>query len=245
VATYSGPGDLSGIEFIETNFAGSVFREVDLSGTRIRGALLNDADIDGDIDGLRVNGVEVAPLVEAELDRMYPERTKLRPSTPDGMRLAWETVEAFWAPTMARAESLPEEVLHRSVDGEWSFVQTLRHLVMATDLWFGQAVLGRQRPYHPLGLPAAFIKNGADLGIDLAADPSFAEVAAVRAGRMAEVREFLATVTQEELDRVREQNPPPGWPSTGLRPVSACLRVILNEEWAHHSFAVRDLDAMG
>src|SRR5688572_23260723 len=91
MATYAGPDDLSGTEFIETNFAGSVFREVDLSGTRIRGALLSGADIDGVIDGLRVNGVEVAPLVEAELDRMYPERTKLRPSTPDGMRIAWET----------------------------------------------------------------------------------------------------------------------------------------------------------
>jgi len=245
MATYTGPDDLSGTEFIETNFAGSVFREVDLSGTRIRGALLNAADIDGVIDGLRVNGVEVAPLVEAELDRMYPKRTKLRPSTPDGMRIAWETVEAFWAPTMARAGSLPEEDLHRSVDGEWSFVQTLRHLVMATDLWFGQAVLGRDRPYHPLGLPATFIKNGADLGIDLGADPSFAEVVAVRAGRMAEVREFLATVTQEDLDRVREPNAPPGWPSPGPRAASACLRVIFNEECAHHSFAVRDLDTMG
>jgi len=245
MATYTGPNDLSGTEFIETNFAGSVFREVDLSGTRIRGALLNGADIDGVIDGLRVNGVEVAPLVEAELDRMYPERTRLRPSTPDGMRIAWETVEAFWAPTMARAGSLPEEDLHRSVDGEWSFVQTLRHLVMATDLWFGQAVLGRDRPYHPLGLPATYITNGADLGIDLGADPSFAEVVAVRAGRMAEVREFLAAVTQEDLDRVREPNAPPGWPSPTPRAASACLRVIFTEEWAHHSFAVRDLDTMG
>lgn len=244
MVTYTGPGDLSGTEFIETSFAGSVFREVDLSRTRIRGALLNGADIDGVIDGLRVNGVEVAPLVEAELDRMHPERTRLRPSTPDGMRTAWATVEAFWAPTMARAESLPEADLHRPVDGEWSFVQTLRHLVMATDLWFGQAVLGRERPYHPLGLPAAFITNGAELGLDLGADPGFAEVAAVRAGRMTEVREFLATVTQEDLDRVHEPAAPPGWPSTGRRAASACLRVVFTEEWAHHSFAVRDLDAL-
>ncbi|MEV0568953.1 DinB family protein [Dactylosporangium sp. NPDC050588] len=245
MATYSGPDDLSGTEFIETNFAGSVFREVDLSGVRIRGALLNGADLDGVIDGLRVNGVEVAPLVEAELDRLHPERTRLRPSTPDGMRIAWKTVEAFWAPTMARAGSMPEQDVHRSVDGEWSFVQTLRHLVMVTDLWFGQAVLGRDRPYHPLGLPAAFITNGADLGMDLAAEPSLAEVAAVRADRMAEVREFLVTATQEDLDRVREPEVPSGWPSPAPRAASACLRVIFNEEWAHHSFAVRDLDTMG
>jgi len=27
---------------------------------------------------------------------------------------------------------LPPEALHRSVDGEWSFIQTLRHLGFAT-----------------------------------------------------------------------------------------------------------------
>jgi hypothetical protein len=245
MASYTGPRDLRGTEFVETDFSGSVFREVDLSGTRIRGALLTGADIDGVIDGLRVNGVEVAPLVEAELDRRHPERTKLRPTTPDGMRTAWETVAAFWAPTMARAASLPEADLHRSVDGEWSFVQTLRHLIMATDLWFGQAVLGRTRPYHPLGLPASFVTNGADLGIDMDADPTFAEVVAVRDGRMAEIREFLATATPADLDRVRETAVPSGWPSPGPRAASACLHVIFNEEWAHHRFAVRDLDAMG
>ena len=40
----------------------------------IHGALLADMEINGDIENLRVNGVDVVPLVEAELDRRYPDR---------------------------------------------------------------------------------------------------------------------------------------------------------------------------
>src|SRR5262245_64057385 len=101
----------------------AMFREVDLSGAHMRGVLLNDADIDGVIYGLRVNGVEVVPLIEAELDRRYPVRTLLRTTTVDGMREAWAAIESFWQDTMRRAGSLPEADLHRSVDDEWSFVQ--------------------------------------------------------------------------------------------------------------------------
>jgi hypothetical protein len=67
----------------------------------------------------------------------------------------------------------------------------------------------------------------------------------VPAGRMTKAREFLVTATQEDLDRAREPNAPPGWPAPGPRAASACLRGIFNEEWRTTSFAVRYLDAMG
>ena len=60
----------------------AIFHNVNLRNARIRGAFLNDAEISGDITGMKVNGVLVAPLVEAELDRLYPERAKLYPDTP-------------------------------------------------------------------------------------------------------------------------------------------------------------------
>src|SRR5690349_9442780 len=131
---------------------GAVFREVNLSGVRMRGVYISDTDIDGAIDGLRINGVEVGPLIEAELDRLHPERTKLRPTDAAGAREAWATVERLWAPTMARAATLTDEQVHRSVDDEWSFVDTLRHLVFAIDSWFGNSVLGQDRPFHPWGI---------------------------------------------------------------------------------------------
>jgi hypothetical protein len=231
-------------EFVDVDWSGALLREVNLTGARMRGVLLFNADIDGAINGLRVNGVEVAPLIEAELDRLHPERTKLRPTTPEGMREAWATVEAFWAATMARAGALKPADLDRSVDGEWSFAQTLRHLVFVIDSWFSHAVLGEPRPFHPLALPASFMHHGAEFGIDSAATPSYEEVVEARAGRTALLRDFLATVTQDDLDRVREANPEPGWPPPAARTATSCLHVIFNEEWTHHQFAVRDLAAV-
>jgi hypothetical protein len=68
-ASYDGPvtrfvqqPGYEGAEFTGLSMAGATFREVDLSGARMRGVLLLGADIDGAIDGLRVNGVEVMPL---------------------------------------------------------------------------------------------------------------------------------------------------------------------------------------
>lgn len=42
-------------------------------------------------------------------------------------------------------------MLHESVNEEWSFVQTLRHLVFAMDKWFTAPILGDR--FHPIGLP--------------------------------------------------------------------------------------------
>ncbi|MEK8106214.1 pentapeptide repeat-containing protein [Micromonospora sp. M12] len=39
--------DYEGAEFIDLSMASATFREVDLSGARMRGVLLLDADIDG------------------------------------------------------------------------------------------------------------------------------------------------------------------------------------------------------
>ena len=241
---YEASGEFRGAEFVDLDMTGARFREVDLSGVRMTGVMLINADLDGVIGGLRVNGVEVAPLIEAELDRQHPERTKLRPSTPDGMREAWAIVESFWAGTMRRAEALSDVDRHRSVDGEWSFADTLRHLVFATDSWLSHAILGEPHPFHPLALPPSFITDGDTFGIDSAAQPGYPEVVALRQERLAAVRDFLATVTQEELDRERSPNLAPGWPPPAARTATQCLRVILNEEWAHHQFAVRDLAAI-
>ena len=61
-----------------------------------------------------------------------------------------------------------------------------------------------------------------------------------RAGRVAMVRDFLTTVTSDELDATRKNPHEPEQPET----TRSCLHVILEEEWEHHRFAVRDLDAI-
>jgi DinB superfamily len=70
--------------------------------------------------------------------------------------------------------------------------------------------------------------------------PSYANVLEVRADRVAMVRDFLATVTSEMLAARRSNPHAPEHQETVL----SCLHVILEEEWEHYRFAVRDLDAI-
>ena len=145
--------DLTGSRFEQVDLTGARFRNVDLTGAVIRGALLVNMDIDGEISDVRINGVDVVPLVEAELDRRYPDRAKMRPADADGFRQAWDILERLWQQTVARARGLDPDLLHERVDGEWSFIETLRHLVFATDAWVSRAILGQPSPWDPLGLP--------------------------------------------------------------------------------------------
>jgi hypothetical protein len=244
VVRYSGTDEFRDAEFVNADLSGARFRDVNMAGARMRGALLMDADFDGVIYGLRVNGVEVAPLVEAELDRRFPERIKLRATTPEGMREAWAVLESLWSDTMERARGMSEADRQRSVDEEWSFVETLRHLIYVIDGWFGRCVLCRPEPYHPLGLAPSFVQDPQSYGLDVEATPTFDEVSAVRAERMAQVRDYVATVTQDELDRPRTPDPEPGEPSPEERTATDCLHVLFDEEWAHRRFAIRDLDVI-
>jgi hypothetical protein len=183
----------------------------------------------------------VAPFVDAELDRRFPGRVLRRAGDPDGLRAAWDAVEQTWAATVERLEGLPAGVVDESVDGEWSFAQTLRHLVMATDVWLGKAILEREQPFHPLGLPyAEYASDGYDTSIFTTDVPSYDEVLAVRAERMGMVRHFIAGVTVEEL-AVARKNP---WAPSRTRSTLSCLHVILGEEWEHHRYAVRDLETL-
>ena len=233
--------DYEGAEFIDLSMAGATFREVDLSGARMRGVLLFNADIDGAIDGLRINGVEVMPLIEAELDRLHPERLRLRPTTPETMRDAVDVIEELWRATVQRASALPDEAVYRSVNDEWSLAQTLRHTIFVVDAWYGHATALRPSPFHPIGVPASFTTDGAEFGIDESAAPTLDEILAVRAERIADLRAYLAQVTQEELDRVRGPNTALGCPPPGERTAAKCLQVIFNDQWAHVQFANRDL----
>ncbi len=124
--------DLSGSDFRRVSLSGATFEEVrltdvrmndvDLSGTRIRSALLDrtrlsgaelvDVEISGEIGRLVVNGIDVGPLVEAELDRQMPQRALMRPDDADGFRVAWPVIERLWESTVTRARGLPEEALH-------------------------------------------------------------------------------------------------------------------------------------
>ena len=236
--------DLTGAQFRAVDLSHARLRGVDMTGVVMRGVELVDARIDGEIHNLLVNGVDVAPLVDAELDRRHPDRAKMRPSDPGGFREAWDIVERLWEGTVARARGLAPELLHESVDGEWSFIQTLRHLVFATDAWVRRAMLGDPSPWDPLDLPWDEMPKTPGIPRDRQARPPLDEVLALRRDRMTTVRTVVDGLTEESLAAHTQPVDEPGWPPPESFPVRECLLVVLNEEWHHRHFAERDLDAL-
>jgi hypothetical protein len=227
--------------FHDVSLEGALFDNVNLRGARIRGAWVADVAINGMVANLRVNGVDVVPLIDAELNRRYPDRIKMRPEHADGFREAWDIVERLWGETVARARALPPELLHERVDGEWSFIETLRHLVFATDAWVRRTVLGDPAPWHPLDLPHDEMPDTPPVPRDRAVRPQLDEVLALRADRMATVRALIGGITDERLDELTEPVVEPGYPESKSFPVRECLSVILDEEWEHRLYAERDL----
>jgi hypothetical protein len=186
MTTFTRSDDLRGAEFVDTDLRGARFVGSDLSGAVMRGVDVQGADIDAPwlLDGasaLRVNGVDVAPFVEAELNRRFSGRADRRATDPDGLREAWVKLQSTWAATLERVAPMPAGTVEKSVGREWSFAQTLRHLVMATDTWLGRAILEIEQPYHPIGQPnAEYETDGNDMSIFTTVTPSYAEVLEVR-----------------------------------------------------------------
>ncbi|MFI6327906.1 DinB family protein [Micromonospora chersina] len=236
--------DLSGAELRAVDLSGARFRGVDLSGVTMRGVELVGVDIHGEIENLTINGVDVGPLVEAELDRRYPDRARMRPTDPAGFREAWDVLERLWGETVERAGRLRPQLLHESVDGEWSFIETLRHLVFATDSWVRRAILGDPAPWDPLDLPWDEMPDLPGVPRDRAARPSLDAVLALRRDRMSTVRQVVEGLTDESLDAHTVPVEGPGWPEPRSYPVRKCLLIVLNEEWQHRLYARRDLDIL-
>jgi hypothetical protein len=233
--------DLSGAELFGVDLTGARFRAVDLTGVVMRGVDLVNVDVYGQIDNLVINGVDVAPLIEAELDRRYPDRVKMRPVDPAGYAEAWDLLEGLWDQTVEHARSLPPEALHESVDDEWSFTETLRHLVFATDAWVRRGILGDPSPWDALGLPWDEMPDTPGVPRDREARPSLDAVLELRKDRMATVRAVIEGLTPESLAAQTTPVEGPGWPPPRSFLVSECLRVVLNEEWEHRLYAERDL----
>jgi hypothetical protein len=245
--------DLTGARFDRVNLRDASFRKVhlnnarmhgvDFAGVRMRGVELCDVEIDGELQNVVVNGVDIAPLVDAELNRRMPERAMMRPDDTDGFRAAWAALERLWEGTVERARTFPEVVLHQNVDDEWSFIQTLRHLNFASAAWVDRMILGNVAPWHPLDLPWDEAPGWDGIPWDREAEPSLEEVLVVRRERQATVRHAVESLTDEQLTS-RVTRVEPGYPQEEDFPLKDCLRIALNEEWEHRLYAERDLTAL-
>ncbi len=226
-----------------SNLAGLEIRDCEVDDLKIVDCYGSDVSIGGAFERLVVNDVDVTAYVESELDRQHPARVVAREvQSADDYRAAWDVMEAMWAETLERVKKLPEATLQQQVDGEWSFVETHRHLLFCSDAWLGNAVLEEASPYHPLGFTAGGMppEESAKLGLTLDATPSLDEVLALRRARMDVMRRTVDALTDAELDRVCGRKPAEPYPDQEYV-VRRCLKVILKEEAEHHRYAVRDL----
>ncbi len=228
------------------DLAGLEVRDCEISGLKIVDCYGSDVYLGGDFERLVVNDIDVTRYVEAELDRQQPARLLAREATsPDDYRGAWAAIETLWEATLDRARLLPEVKLHERVDGEWSLVETQRHLLFASDAWLGNAVLEDEAPYHPLGFPAGGMPADATakLGLTVEAAPTLDEVLAPRLLRMTTMRRVVEGLTEAGLDRTCVRKPAEPYPDEEYV-VRRCLKVVLKEEVEHHRYALRDLGVL-
>jgi hypothetical protein len=219
------------------DWSGARFNNIDFTGAKIVEGNFDGADFNGYVGTLKVNGIHVWPLIDAELNRRHPERAKLRPSDPEGCREALAIIEGQLDQTWKRARALTEDQRNERVDEEWSVVETTRHLVLVIDAWLGKNIKGEEDPYHPIALPPTSMpRKPPDTSIDPDAHPAFEEALDVWDGRLGSLREFVDSITPEELERPIDNPYDPN--------VRAALWVIFEELWAHNQFMNRDMSVL-
>jgi len=226
------------------DFSNKKLRNVDFTNARIVGASMVNASFEGEIFGLKINGIEVQPLISQELERRYPERKHLFTTSPEGMRAAYDIVFGQLDASFERARGLTEAQRNERVDDEWSVVETIRHLVFAVDAWILRAVLGRADPYDPIGLPFTEMRPTPGVTCDPGARPTFDEAVAVWKGREQIVRDVVADLTPDELERPIVVSGD-GYPEAGLETqVIGPLWTIIEEIWWHNRFMNRDMEVI-
>jgi hypothetical protein len=236
--------DLTGASFREVDLTGATVRDSDVRGLRIVASMVDDVHLSGHegVGRVVVDDVDVQDYVRAELDRRHPERVLVREMrTAEQVRAAWAAVDRLWADTEVEALALPEEVVDQRVEGEWSFVETVRHLLFADDVWVGRLLLGGSG-HHPLGVPPTDTTEAgaAEMGLDLAARPTCAEVVALHQERRQRFTELLDGVTDDRLGEVLTAVLSPEWGEESFSVLEA-LTVVVREHCDHRRFAVRDL----
>ncbi len=232
--------------FWDVDLSGTTFRACNLAGVRILGSNVTNIHMtgwDGEVGTVVIDGVDVTEYVTSELNARFPERVQLNAAlTADDFRSMWAVIEALWNNTNGRARLLSEELLNERVNGEWSFIETLRHLAFAVDTWIDRMILAEDTPFCGLGMPPGDYPADqlSDIGLDPDARPALAEVLELHVEHEARVRAVVESMTDDDLTQTRTAKLTPAFPEE-TETVSQCLRIVMREHIEHRRFALRDL----
>jgi signal peptidase I len=229
--------DLSGAVFWGVKLAGAQFRDTDFDGAHFFHTQWRNVSIDGEVHGLVVNGVDVTEFVNKN-DRWYPLRYQLSPGDAVGFRSSWNELTKEWSGLLSQVAKTNPSVAETSVDNEWSLVDTLRHLVFAMDKWFTWPILGG-RSFYPLGLPNTGSQAGEWPGLDMSASVDLPAVLRVRQEQHDRFTQFIETLDVDALSGTVDVL------ENGAVPPLMCLHVVLEEEFEHLRYMIRDLERLG
>lgn len=224
--------DLSDAVFWGVRLNRARFRDADFTGVRAHHVFLNDVEIDGFVDGLVINGVDVTGFVNAH-DPWQPLRGMLLPSSASEVAAAWNALSVTWSQTIEEATTLAPDHLEESVDGEWSFLETLRHLAFVSDKWILDPLSGAQ--WQAIGLPNTGSRSFPWPAIDLTSEPTLDDVLAVRRSQGEAIDLLVHGLRDDDLNRgvVVHEN--------GHATALDCWHTLLEEEFEHRRYALRDL----
>ncbi len=219
------------------DWGGAFLRNINMARAKGVEIYLEDASLSGYIAGLKINGIEVAPLIEQEMQRRYPERSLLEPTDREGFHRALGMLEDQFRVTWERARALDERRRQEQVDEEWSVVETIRHLVFVIDGWVSRIINGEDDPFHPIGLPPSFLPRKPEgTSVDPEAAPTFDEALSVWEGRLAKLRLVIDGLNEGELERPIEH--------IHANDVRTALWIVLDELWAHNRYMNRDISVL-
>lgn len=229
--------DLSGSVFWGVNLSEARFRDANLDETNFFHTFWKNVEIDGEVRGLVVNGVDVTDYVNRN-DRWYPLRYQLSPKDAVGLRASWCELEREWTELLSRVGDADPSITGTSVNGEWSLVDTLRHLLFAMDKWFTWPILGGRLFCSP-GLPNTESNDEDWPGLNKTDQPNFETVVRLRHEQH---RIFSNFIEKLDVD---------GLPTTvdvlenGTAQTFMCFHVVLEEEFEHLRYMLRDLEQLG
>ena len=224
--------DLSESSFWGVQLHRATFRDTDFSDSSFFHVFLRNVSIDGEINNLVINGVDVTEYVNQH-DRWWPLRNNLAPDTKEGIVESWRALSKEWSKLLGLVSTVGPSVVNQSVNGEWTLKQTLRHLIFAMDKWFMLPILGAHS-FSAIGLPNSSSQARPWPGLDLNQDPDFEEVIATRSDQHKKFGDFISATHLDDLTATVsvEEN--------GNVPALMCLHVVLEEEFEHLRYMIRD-----